>query len=92
MMSFSTYLPYLGLIIGILISLFILHRILKSPRPLWNAVKSSIVGVVVLLILSSTSRLTEVYIPLSLINIGISSIAGIPGVFMLVVLNMIFSH
>lgn len=87
----KTYLyPIVPIFAGI-ICLFILYKILNSSKPFCNAVKSSLGGIIILFGVSLISDFTSVYLPISLMNIGISSLAGVPGVCMLIILNMIFS-
>lgn len=88
-----------SLIVGLCISfvsiiflLFLLHIILKSPHPIFSAIKSSVSGIILMFIVNLTFEFTGVSIPVSPLNIGISSIGGGPGVCMLLIANFIFSH
>lgn len=92
MIKLILFLKLIILIFTVTILLFIIHKILKSHKPFWNALKSSLSGVIVLVAISLMSDFTNIYIPLSLMNIGISSLAGIPGVCMLMTANFIFEH
>lgn len=67
--------------------LFVVHAILRTPSPLWGALKSSLGGVASLILASFVSDFTGVSVPLSLFNIGVSALAGIPGVCMAITLN-----
>lgn len=76
---------------SVLIFLFIIHLIIKSPKPLLKALSSSLSGILGLGFLNFINNFTGVDIPLNLLSISTVSILGIPGVGLLTVLNSIFS-
>lgn len=91
MMYFKAYLYPMIMVFSVVLCLFVLYKMLSSSRPLCNAVKSSLSGIIILFGVNLISDFTSVYLPMSIMNIGISSLAGVPGVCMLIILNMIFS-
>ncbi len=91
MVYFKAYLYPMIMVFSVVLCLFVLYKMLSSSRPLCNAVKSSLSGIIILFGVNLISDFTSVYLPMSIMNIGISSLAGVPGVCMLIILNMIFS-
>ena len=91
MMYFKAYLYPMIMVFSVVLCLFVLYKMLSSSRPLCNAVKSSLSGIIILFGVNLISDFTSVYLPMSIMNMGISSLAGVPGVCMLIILNMIFS-
>lgn len=77
--------------LSILIFLFIVHLILKSPRPLLKALGSPISGILGLGFLNFINNFTGLNVPLNLISIATASILGIPGVGLMTILNSMFS-
>ena len=80
-----------GLIIFITFIVFaIIHKIGKNKRPFKRAFISLFTGVLALLAVNLSSIFTGVYLPVSLLSILISLIGGIPGVTLMLVLNLYF--
>ncbi len=76
------------LCIGILIVLCIVNRILNIRHPIFKAIKSGIGGPVVLVIINLLSTPTNFSLPMNLFSLGLSALAGIPGIGMIAILNM----
>ena len=67
-----------------------IHYISKNKRPFKRALLSILLGIATLLIINLTSGLTGVYIPISLLSVLVSAIGGVPGVTLMLVLNLFF--
>ncbi|WOC33236.1 MULTISPECIES: pro-sigmaK processing inhibitor BofA family protein [Caproicibacterium] len=63
----------------------------KSPRPFVTAAGSVVTGLAALFAVSLTSSFTGVSLPISPISMGVSAFLGIPGVTVLLLLNLIFA-
>jgi hypothetical protein len=70
--------------------LVIIQMIVKSPKPFQRAIGGIITGLCALAAVNLTGMFTGVTLPLSPLTIGVSGAAGIPGVTMLLLLNLIF--
>lgn len=82
---------------GILLTLFVtfivfafVHYIAKNQRPFKRALISMSVGAALLLLIHLSSSLTGVTIPISLLSILTSVIGGVPGLTLLLFLNLFF--
>ncbi len=78
------------LIILAVFSLFwIIQHILRSTHPIYNILKSSLAGVISLIAINIYySQL----IPINIFSLGVSAIAGIPGIStMIIISNIIFN-
>lgn len=82
---------------GIILTLFaafivfaFVHYIAKNKRPFKRALISMSVGAVLLLLIHFTFPITGVTIPISLLSILTSVIGGVPGVTLLLFLNLFF--
>lgn len=69
--------------------LFIIHRASKSPHPFWRAVGSSISGILGFIFVLISYNYTGITLPINLITLSISSLLGVPGVGLLLLLNNI---
>jgi SigmaK-factor processing regulatory protein BofA. len=69
--------------------LVVIQMIVRSPRPVQRAAGGVIMGLFALAAVNLTGFLTGVSLPLSPLTIGVSGAAGIPGVTMLLLLNLI---
>lgn len=74
---------------GIFILLVVIQMIVRSKRPIRSALGGILTGLLTLVVVNITGVFTGVSLPLSLLNIGVSAAAGIPGVTMLLLLNLI---
>ncbi len=72
------------------ISFAVIHYISKNKRPFKRSFISMCVGLLTLLAVNLTSSFTGVYIPVSLFSILISLIGGVPGVTLILALNLFF--
>lgn len=76
---------------AVIIILFIIYKISKSPHPFWRAAGSSTSGIFGLAFVLASYNYTGITIPINLFTLSISSLLGIPGVGLLLLLNnMIF--
>lgn len=76
--------------VGIFLLLAALQALLGSRRPMQRAAGGIIIGVGTLAVVNLTGLFTGVSIPVSLFSLGVSAAGGIPGVTLLLLLNLIF--
>lgn len=76
--------------IAVFALLVLLQVIVKAEHPMQRAAGGVVTGLCALLAINFTGYFTGVVLPLSPLAIGISGAAGIPGVTMLLLLNLIF--
>ena len=85
--------PWWGLLL-IIISTFIVFSIIhfcnKNKRPFKRALISMCIGAATLTGVNLLSGITGVYIPVSLLSVLVSVIGGVPGVTLLLTLNLFF--
>ncbi len=74
---------------GVFGLLVVIQMIVRSPRPVQRAAGGVIMGLFALAAVNLTAFFTGVSLPLSPLTIGVSGAAGIPGVTMLLLLNLI---
>lgn len=67
----------------------ILHFFSKNKKPFERAFLSMVSGVLVLLAVNICAVFTKVSLPISLLSLTVSAFGGIPGVTLLLALNMI---
>lgn len=67
-----------------------IHFLSKNKRPFKRAMLSIFIGIATLLAINFTSGITGVYIPISLLSVLVSAIGGVPGVTLMLVLNLFF--
>lgn len=75
--------------IGILLVLTIIETVAGVKKPFKKAFWGMLLGIVALIAVNLASSVTGVSIPISLLSLGVSAAGGIPGVTMLVVMNML---
>lgn len=75
--------------IGVVVLLVILQVCTGNKKPVRSAVSGVLLGWLALLAVNITGMVTGVTLPISALSIGVSGAAGIPGVTMLVLLDMI---
>lgn len=75
---------------GIFLLLAALQALLGSKRPMQRAAGGIIIGVGTLAVVNLTGFVTGVSIPVSLLSLGVSAAGGVPGVTLLLLLNLIF--
>ncbi len=74
-----------------LVFLFIIHLIIKSPRPILKALGSPISGILGLGFLNFINNFTGLSVPINLMSVTAASVLGIPGVGLMTILNSMFS-
>lgn len=74
---------------GVFGLLVVIQLIVRSPRPVQRAAGGVITGLVALAAVDLTGFFTGVSLPLSPLTIGVSGAAGVPGVTMMLLLNLI---
>lgn len=75
---------------GVFGLLVLIQVIVKAPKPVQRAAGGVVTGLFALAAVNLTGFFTGVSLPLSPLAIGISGAAGIPGVTMLLLLNLVF--
>lgn len=75
---------------GVFLLLAALQALLGSKRPMQRAAGGIIIGVGTLAVVNLTGFVTGVSIPVSLLSLGVSAAGGVPGVTLLLLLNLIF--
>ncbi|MDR1466959.1 MAG: pro-sigmaK processing inhibitor BofA family protein [Oscillospiraceae bacterium] len=74
---------------AIFMLLVFLQIAIRSKNPIKKALTWSFWGIIALTIVNITSSLTSASLPVSLLSVGVSAVMGIPGVTMLLILNMV---
>ncbi len=74
---------------GVLVLLVILQLCVGNKKPVRSALSGILLGWLALLAVNITGVFTGVTLPISALSIGVSGAAGIPGVTLLVLLDMI---
>ena len=75
---------------GVFGLLVLIQVIVKAQKPVQRALGGVIVGLFALAAVNLTGFFTGVSLPLSPLTIGVSGAAGIPGVTLLLLLNLVF--
>lgn len=75
--------------VGVVVLLVVLQLIAKSKKPIRSAVSGALLGWLALLGVNAAGAFTGVTVPISVLSLGISGAAGIPGVTLLVLLDMV---
>ena len=75
---------------GIFALLVILQVIVRSRHPIQRTIGGIFTGLGALLCVNAAGIFTGVTLPYSLLSLGISAAAGIPGVTLLLLLNLLF--
>lgn len=73
---------------GIFLLLVVIQVILRAKHPVRKAAGGVLTGVAALVAVNITGILTGVTLPISVLSVGVSVVAGIPGVTMLLLLNL----
>ena len=76
---------------GVFLFLVVIQVIIRSRHPVQSAVGGMCVGIGALIAVNVAGIFTDVTIPFSLLSIGVSAAAGIPGVTSLLLLNLLFA-
>ena len=75
--------------LGIFVLLVVLEKLGKNKKPFFRAFMTMLIGVGCLAVVNITTFITGVKIPISLFTVGVSAGAGIPGVTLLLFLNLL---
>lgn len=75
---------------GIFLLLVIVQVIVRAKKPVRKAASGMLNGVLTLIAVNIAGIFTGVSLPVSLLSLGVSAVAGIPGVTMLLLLSLIF--
>ncbi len=78
------------LFFGTLIVFAIIHKIDKHKKPVRRACVSLLTGVMSLILVNLTGFFTGISLPVSMLSVLTALIGGIPGVTMLLTLNLFF--
>lgn len=82
---------YILAFLAVITVLFIAYKTSKSPHPFWRAVGSSISGIFGFIFVLISYNYTGITLPINLLTLSISSLLGVPGVGLLLLLNnMVF--
>ena len=74
---------------GVLLLLILLQVLMHSKKPVQKAVGGIFVGLAALLVVNLTGTVTGGSLPLSPLVLGTASVAGVPGVTTLLLLNLL---
>ena len=74
---------------SIFFTLVIIQLLIRSKKPIRKAVSGILTGLFSLFAVNLLGIFTNVTLPISLLSLGISAVAGIPGVTMLLLLKMV---
>ncbi len=77
-------------LVGTLAVFAAVHYIAKNKRPVKRALISMCVGIVLMLVINLTARWTGVFIPVSLLSLLTAVIGGVPGITLILFLNLFF--
>lgn len=75
--------------LGVFALLVLIQVIVRAERPVRRAVGGIITGLCALAVVNLTGLFTGVTLPISLLTLGVSGAAGISGVTMLLLLDLI---
>lgn len=78
------------ILLCVLILFAVIHKIDKHKKPVRRACVSILTGVMSLFIVNVTGIFTGIALPISLLSVFTSVFLGIPGVTMLLALNLFF--
>ncbi len=81
---------FLLIIAGIIIVFSVIHLIAGNKRPVKKSVISILIGIAALAAVNLTSSFTGVVLPVSLLSVLVSAGGGIPGVTLMLALNLFF--
>lgn len=74
---------------SIFFTLVIIQLLVRSKKPIRKAISGILTGLFSLFAVNLIGIFTNVTLPISLLSLGISAVAGIPGVTMLLLLKMV---
>jgi hypothetical protein len=79
-----------AVLFGVLITFSIIHYAGKNKHPFKRSLFSMICGIGTLIAINLSSSLTGVFLPISLLSLLVALIGGIPGVTLMLSLNLFF--
>ncbi len=74
---------------AVMLTLIIIHLIMRSKHPIRSSILSLIPGIVALMCVNLISGYTNVAIPVSPLSLSISAVLGIPGVTCLLIIQRV---
>ena len=81
----------IGLFLIVVILVFtIVHKIAKNKKPFRRALLSVLSGLLSLSAVNLSGMFTGVFIPVSLLSLAVSTVLGVPGTVMMLLLNLFF--
>lgn len=80
---------FITVLVATLLLFTVLHALSKRKRPFKRALLSMLAGAVTLAVINLLSPISGVYIPVSVLSVLTSVIGGVPGVTLLLFLNLI---
>ena len=80
----------LSVLFGAWVLFALLYFVQKNKHPFKRALGSMCIGLGVLIGINLVSEWTHVYIPVSLLSVLTSAIGGVPGVTLILFLNLFF--
>ena len=78
-----------GIFIGVLFVMSVIQKISGAKTPVRAAIISMLSGVLALTAVNLLSGFTNIFIPVSMLSLGVSAFLGISGVTLLLILQMI---
>ncbi len=75
--------------LGIFICLVCIQVLIRSKHPVKKTIFNILIGIFSLIAVNISSTFTGVFIPVSLLSLGVAAVLGLPGVTMILMLNMI---
>ena len=80
---------FITVLVATLLLFTVLHALSNRKRPFKRALLSMLAGAVTLAVINLLSPISGVYIPVSVLSVLTSVIGGVPGVTLLLFLNLI---
>lgn len=71
----------------IFIIIFIIRILLKCKKPFSKTLYGILFGIITLISVHIIGRFIGVEVPISVVSIGVSSVAGVPGVILILLIN-----
>lgn len=81
--------PVYIIILSIFLLLIIIEVFSNHRHPFWNALLGSFLGIAALICTNIAAAFTGVKICISVLSLAIASLAGIPGVAMMIIIDLI---
>ncbi|HHZ06111.1 MAG TPA: transcriptional regulator [Clostridiales bacterium] len=70
--------------------IIIIQAISGNKKPIQSALGSMVLGIIALMAVNICGNFTSVTLPISTLSVSIAAIGGIPGVTLMLLLNMFF--